>query len=339
MAVPPRTNLFRAHALHAVGVDTPSPSSLPPFPRRSAAFAITTISPSWEWLCLLVSTSSAPTLSVHPTSPDPRPCLPPPHPPSFLTLCSLLLQIRGFCDHNDFAVVGMAVPSRINLFRAHALRAVGGNGRRMSHNPPDVETLAIYDRLGVIVIDENRLFGNTTSYVENIAALVSFAPPRVWTTLQTWKRSLCIATPGYCLPAPFPPSGSPAQVRRDRNSPSVVLWSICNENGCLAPPPPVLLSPDRPVSLTHLAPPGIPAQVRRDRNSPSVVLWSFCNEYGCEGDREAGGPRFADAVHKYDGSRYAGVGSRLGGENYRFANVARKYDSSRCVGSSDPPRR
>ena len=57
-------------------------------------------------------------------------------------------KVRGFCDHNSFAVVGMAVPPRVDLFRAQALRALGGNGRRMSHNPPATSTLDIYDRLG-----------------------------------------------------------------------------------------------------------------------------------------------------------------------------------------------
>jgi len=101
-------------------------------------------------------------------------------------------KVRGFCDHNSFAVVGMAVPPRVDLFRAQALRALGGNGRRMSHNPPATSTLDIYDRLGVVVMDENRLFANSSKYVANMGALV----------------------------------------RRDRNHPSVVIWSFCNEAGC-----------------------------------------------------------------------------------------------------------
>jgi beta-galactosidase/beta-glucuronidase len=64
--------------------------------------------------------------------------------------------VRGFCDHTNFGVVGMALPPRINLFRAQASRAVGGNGRRTSHNPPDPTLLDIYDRVGVVVMDENR---------------------------------------------------------------------------------------------------------------------------------------------------------------------------------------
>ena len=100
--------------------------------------------------------------------------------------------MRGFCDHNSFAIVGMAVPERISLFRAQASRAVGGNGRRTSHNPPDAAVLEIYDRLGVVVMDENRLFGNASAYISNMGAMV----------------------------------------KRDRTHASVVIWSFCNEFGC-----------------------------------------------------------------------------------------------------------
>ena len=101
-------------------------------------------------------------------------------------------KVRGFCDHATFAVVGMAVPHRVSLFRAQASRAVGGNGRRTSHNPPESAVLDVYDRVGVVVMDENRLFANETRYVDDMRALV----------------------------------------KRDRNHPSVVIWSFCNEAGC-----------------------------------------------------------------------------------------------------------
>lgn len=101
-------------------------------------------------------------------------------------------KVRGFCDHASFGVVGMAVPDRINLFRAQASRGVGGNGRRTSHNPPDPTILSIYDRIGIVVMDENRLFDNNTDYVHNMGTLV----------------------------------------KRDRNHPSVVIWSFCNEGDC-----------------------------------------------------------------------------------------------------------
>ena len=101
-------------------------------------------------------------------------------------------KVRGFCDHNDFGSFGMAVPDRIKLFRAQASRSVGGNGRRTSHNAPDPTMLDIYDRVGVVVMDENRVIQNDTEHEREMRALVA----------------------------------------RDRNHPSVTIWSFCNEGGC-----------------------------------------------------------------------------------------------------------
>ena len=99
---------------------------------------------------------------------------------------------RGFNNHNDFTGVGVAVPDRINLFRAQSMRAVGANSWRMSHNPPIPVMLDIMDNIGIIVWDENREFGNNSIWVAN-------------------QRNM---------------------VRRDRNHPSVMAWSFCNEGGC-----------------------------------------------------------------------------------------------------------
>ena len=99
---------------------------------------------------------------------------------------------RGFNNHNNFAGVGMALPDRINLFKAQSMRAVGANAWRMSHNPPIPVMLDILDRLGIIVWDENREFGNNDIWVMN-------------------QRDM---------------------VKRDRNHPSIMTWSFCNEGGC-----------------------------------------------------------------------------------------------------------
>ena len=72
-------------------------------------------------------------------------------PDSGFAMNGLPYKVRGFCDHNDLAAVGMAVPDRLNLFRAQASRSVGGNGRRTSHNPPNPSMLDIYDRIGVML--------------------------------------------------------------------------------------------------------------------------------------------------------------------------------------------
>ena len=99
---------------------------------------------------------------------------------------------RGFNNHNDFTGVGVAVPDRVNLFRGQMMRAVGANSWRMSHNPPFPVMLDILDTIGVIVWDENRQFG----------------PNPIWVQDQT------------------------DMVRRDRNHPSIMVWSFCNEAGC-----------------------------------------------------------------------------------------------------------
>ena len=99
---------------------------------------------------------------------------------------------RGFNNHNDFTGVGVAVPDRVNLFRGQMMRAVGANAWRMSHNPPFPIMLDILDNIGVVVWDENRNFG----------------PNALWVQAQK------------------------DMVRRDRNHPSVMAWSFCNEAGC-----------------------------------------------------------------------------------------------------------
>ncbi len=99
---------------------------------------------------------------------------------------------RGFNNHNDFTGIGVAVPDRINLFRGQMMRAVGANSWRMSHNPPVPHLLDILDQIGIIVWDENRQFGDNEIWMQN-------------------QRDM---------------------VKRDRNHPSIMAWSFCNEAGC-----------------------------------------------------------------------------------------------------------
>ena len=101
-------------------------------------------------------------------------------------------KVRGFCDHNNFGAVGNGCAGSTKFVSSSGKQGGGGNGRRTSHNPPNPEMLEIYDRLGIVVMDENRLFANYTPFVENMAYMV----------------------------------------KRDRNHPSVVIWSFCNEAGC-----------------------------------------------------------------------------------------------------------
>ncbi len=80
------------------------------------------------------------------------------------------VRFRAYCDHESFAAVGMAVPDRINLFRYQAMRGMGGNGRRFSHNPPAPALLDLADRLGLLTLDENRVF--SVGLADNMKDLV-----------------------------------------------------------------------------------------------------------------------------------------------------------------------
>eukprot|EP01062_Namystynia_karyoxenos_P053520 TRINITY_DN4338_c0_g1_i1.p1 TRINITY_DN4338_c0_g1~~TRINITY_DN4338_c0_g1_i1.p1 ORF type:complete len:979 (+),score=225.56 TRINITY_DN4338_c0_g1_i1:75-2939(+) len=114
------------------------------------------------------------------------------------------VKIRGFCDHSSFAGVGAAVPDRINLFRAQVLRSVGGNGWRFAHNAPVPVRIDFADRLGVLVMDENRDYGGHQQ--------------QGGITDETWEQEV---------------QDMGDLVRRDRSHPSIIIWSFCNEVGCI----------------------------------------------------------------------------------------------------------
>jgi beta-galactosidase len=99
------------------------------------------------------------------------------------------VKIMGTCNHIDHAGVGMAVPDSLWEFRVRKLKEMGSNANRCSHNPPAIQFLDECDRLGMLVMDENRNFNCTPEYMDQLR----------------WM------------------------VRRDRNHPSVILWSVFNE--------------------------------------------------------------------------------------------------------------
>jgi beta-galactosidase len=98
-------------------------------------------------------------------------------------------EIKGTCNHQDHAGVGSALPDRLQYFRVSRLKDMGDNGIRTSHNPPTPELLEACDRLGMMVMDENRLLGSDAQNLDYLAG----------------------------------------QIRRDRNHPSVIIWSLFNE--------------------------------------------------------------------------------------------------------------
>ncbi len=97
--------------------------------------------------------------------------------------------IKGTCNHQDHAGVGSALPDGLQYFRIAKLKEMGSNAYRSSHNAPTAELLEACDRLGMIVMDENRLVGSDAQHLQ-------------------WLQEL---------------------VLRDRNHASVAIWSLGNE--------------------------------------------------------------------------------------------------------------
>lgn len=101
------------------------------------------------------------------------------------------VQLQGVCCHHDHAGVGAALPDRLQHFRIKRLKEMGVNAYRTSHNAPTAELLDACDELGMLVMDEQRLFSSNDIALDHLRSMV----------------------------------------RRDRNHPCIILWSIGNEEG------------------------------------------------------------------------------------------------------------
>ena len=99
------------------------------------------------------------------------------------------LKIQGTCNHQDHAGVGVALPDRLQAFRVAVLQQMGCNAIRTSHNMPTPELVEACDRMGMMMMCETR---QMSSSPEGLAQLE-------------------------------------VMVKRYRNSPSIVIWSIGNE--------------------------------------------------------------------------------------------------------------
>lgn len=111
------------------------------------------------------------------------------------------VKIKGTCNHQDFAGVGIAMPDTLLDWRIKKLKEMGSNAYRMSHNPPTAELLDACDRQGMLVMDETRHLGDT------------------------YQQKTAAGTPATDL------FDLKDLILRDRNHPSVIMWSMCNEEG------------------------------------------------------------------------------------------------------------
>lgn len=114
-----------------------------------------------------------------------------------------LIKIKGVNRHHDLGPLGAAFNTRAAERQLEILREMGCNAIRTAHNPPAPEFLELTDRMGFLVIDE---------------------------AFDVWKRK---KTPlDYHLIFPdWHEQDLRALIRRDRNSPSVIMWSYGNEVG------------------------------------------------------------------------------------------------------------
>ena len=122
-------------------------------------------------------------------------------------------KFKGVCIHQDGGSVGVAIPVQIWERRLRELKALGVNAIRTSHNPPAPEFLDLCDRLGFLVMDE---------------AFDEFTPAK-----NKWVVGWNQGSPGRFGYSEFFADWSVRDisdmVRRDRNHPSIVMWSIGNE--------------------------------------------------------------------------------------------------------------
>ena len=100
-----------------------------------------------------------------------------------------VVKLKGVNMHQDHAGVGAGIPDALQEWRLMQLKKFGCNAYRSSHNPMTPALLDICDRLGILVIEENRLTGINKEHVDLLGRMI----------------------------------------RRDRNHPSIILWSVGNE--------------------------------------------------------------------------------------------------------------
>jgi beta-galactosidase len=113
------------------------------------------------------------------------------------------IKLNGVCDHHDLGALGAAVNYRALQRQLEMLAEMGVNAIRTSHNPPAPELLELADKMGFLIMDE---------------------------AFDMWVRAK--TTLDYHLLYPdWHEQDLRAMLRRDRNHPSVIMWSIGNEVG------------------------------------------------------------------------------------------------------------
>ena len=111
------------------------------------------------------------------------------------------IQLQGVCMHSDLGALGTAINTRGLERQIETLQAMGSNAIRTSHNPPSPELLDLCDRMGMLVMDES---------------------------FDTWTHTKTQNDYGLLF-NDWSEHDLRAEVRRDRNHPSIIMYSAGNE--------------------------------------------------------------------------------------------------------------
>ncbi|KAF2821635.1 hypothetical protein CC86DRAFT_425994 [Ophiobolus disseminans] len=132
------------------------------------------------------------------------------------------VKFQGVCLHQDYHGLGMAAPKRAMQRRLTQLKALGVNSIRTSHDPPSPAFLDLTDRMGFLVLNEffdvwtshkYSDVGDYATYFNTVAKAPTGTPP----------------VPGSSGPVPWYQVDVTSVVSRDRNHPSIALYSTGNE--------------------------------------------------------------------------------------------------------------
>ena len=177
------------------------------------------------------------------------------------------VQLQGVCLHSDLGPLGMAFNSRAMERELQIMQDMGVNAVRTSHNPPAPELLDLCDRMGILVWDE------------------AFDK---WDGTATLPKGVSVPEHGKKQYTNF--------IRRDRNHPCVVLWSVGNEiwdlEGLKYPDAPDLLKTmvgfvkaldsTRPVGLAQCVPESAKSQLPA---ALDVAGWNYARRYAISRER------------------------------------------------------
>lgn len=111
------------------------------------------------------------------------------------------IKLNGGCVHHDNGILGAAAYDRAEERKSEMMKSAGFNAIRTSHNPPSETFLDACDRLGILIIDEAFDGWKESKTAHDYASIFN----------DWWQRDL------------------ESMIARDRNHPSIIMWSIGNE--------------------------------------------------------------------------------------------------------------